>query len=78
LYKQTSNIPKLILNEVYSGGVLQVGNYHFYFTYADSDKNETDFVCESGLVSIFIGNTAKSIRQGFRNENAFKGIRFTL
>lgn len=78
LYKLSSNIPKLVLNEVYSGGMLSVGNYHFYLTYSDADRNETDFVCESGMVSVFVGNTIKSIRQGFRNENSFKGIRFTL
>jgi len=78
LYKQSNNIPKLYLDKVYSGGILPVGNYHFYFTYSDADGNETDFVCESGLVSIFIGNSIKSIRQGFRNENSFKGIKFSL
>lgn len=78
LYKLTSYIPKLTLDCVYQGGQLPVGNYHFYLTYADSDGNETDFIAESGLISIFIGNDPKSIRQGFRNENSFKGVKLLL
>lgn len=78
LYKLTSNVPKLSLQYVYTGGQLPIGNYHFYITYADSDGNETDFVAESGLVSLFLGNDSKSIRQGFRNENSFKGVKFIL
>lgn len=78
LYKLTSNIPKLKLQYVYQGGQLSVGNYHFYITYADSDGNETDFVAESGLISLFLGNDPRSIRQGFRNENSFKGIKLIL
>ena len=60
------------------GGKLPVGNYHFYFRYADADGNETDFVAESGLVSIFIGNTPSSIRSGFRNEDSHKSVQFLL
>lgn len=78
LYKQTSYIPKLSLRSVYTGGQLPVGNYHFYITYADSDGNETDFVAESGLVSLFLGTDEYSIRQGFRNENSFKGVKLVL
>jgi hypothetical protein len=57
---------------------LPVGNYHFYLTYSDSDGNETDFIAESGLISVFIGTDSHSIRQGFRNENSFKGIKLSL
>lgn len=78
LYKLTSYIPKLSLHSVYTGGQLPVGNYHFYLTYADADGNETDFVVESGLVSVFIGTDEHSIRQGFRNENSFKGVKLLL
>ena len=78
LYKRTIEIPTLTLDSVQYGGNLSIGNYHFYFKYADADGNETDFVAESGLVSIFIGNTPNSIRSGFRDENSHKLIRFTL
>ena len=50
----------------------------FYFRYVDEDGNESDFFAESGLVSIFIGNTADSIRSGFRNENSHKQVKFIL
>jgi len=63
---------------VYQGGNLSVGNYHFYFRYTDADGNETDFVAESGLVSIFKGNTFYSITSGFRDENSFKSVKFIL
>lgn len=78
LYKRTINIPKLEFEGVFSGGNLGVGNYHFYFKYIDSDSNETDFVAESGLVSIFMGNTPESINSGFGNQNSGKLVKFTL
>jgi hypothetical protein len=55
LYKRVIKIPKIDFKGVSSGGNLKVGNYHFYFKLSDADGNETDFVGESGLVSIFIG-----------------------
>lgn len=78
LYKRTVEIPHLRFVGVLGGGQLQIGNYHFYFRYADADGNETDFVAESGLVSIFIGTVPSAIRSGFRNENSHKGVQFLL
>lgn len=78
LYKRTIEIPTLTLESVQYGGNLSIGNYHFYFKYADADGNETGFVAESGLVSIFIGNLPNSIRSGFRDENSHKLVIFTL
>lgn len=78
LYKRTIEIPSIKYSSVQYGGNLSIGNYHFYFKYADADGNETDFVGESGLVSIFIGNTPESIRSGFRNESSNKLIKFTI
>ena len=78
LYKRTIKIPKLEFKGVYSGGNLPVGNYHFYFKYADADGNETDWIAESGMISIFIGTTPNSINGGFENQNSHKLIRFRL
>lgn len=78
LYKTYVGIPKLDFLNVYQSGNLSVGNYHFYFKYVDADGNETDFVAESGLVSIFKGNTLSSITSGFRDENSFKSVKFLL
>lgn len=78
LYKRVLEIPRLRLIGISEGGQLSVGNYHFYFRYADADGNETDFVAESGLVSIFIGSTPTSIRSGFRDENSHKLVRMLL
>lgn len=78
LYKQVIEIPRLRLVSINNGGNLSVGNYHFYFRYADSDGNETDFVAESGLVSLFIGEEPCSIRSGFRDENSYKLVRFLI
>jgi hypothetical protein len=46
---------------------MPVGNYHFYFKLMDADGNTTDFIAESGLVSVFIGDTPQSIKSGFRD-----------
>ena len=78
LYKKTMTIPKLRFLGVGYGGVLGVGNYHFYFRYVDEDGNESDFFAESGLVSIFIGNGSDSIHTGVRDENSHKQVKFIL
>ena len=78
LYKTYVGIPKLDFINVFSGGNMSVGNYHFYFKYVDADGNETDFVAESGMVSIFKGSTYGSIHSGFRHESAYKSVRFIL
>lgn len=79
LYKRVTKIPKLLFQGVQAGGNLKVGNYHFYFKFSDADGNETDFVAESGLVSIFIGfDNPSSIHTGQKNENSTKQVRFQL
>ena len=58
---------------------MKVGNYHFYFKLMDSDGNETDFIAESGLVSVFIGQGSySSVHTGNKNENSNKQIEFRL
>jgi hypothetical protein len=57
---------------------MKIGNYHFYFKYADADGNESDWVAESGLVSVFIGNAPQSVDTGIRDENSVKSVRFKL
>jgi hypothetical protein len=57
---------------------MPIGNYHFYFKYADADGNESDWVAESGLVSLFIGNNPRSVNTGIRDENSIKSVRFHL
>lgn len=79
LYKKTNKIPQVVYNGTQPGGDLKIGNYHFYFKYADADGNETDFVAESGLVSIFKGQSSPiSINSGSRNENSLKCVSFTV
>lgn len=79
LYKRVKTIPKVELKSVQSGGNLYCGNYHFYFRLADADGNETDFVAESGLVSLFIGEKyPNSIYTGNKNENSVKQVTFYL
>jgi len=48
---------------------LPVGQYCFYFTHCDSDGNETDFIAESGLIPVFIGedNNPTSMDGGIKN-----------
>lgn len=79
LYKRVTKIPKIQFNGVLSGGDLKVGNYFFYFKLADADGNETDFVGESGLVSVFIGfDACGSATTGQKNENSYKQVSFKL
>ena len=78
LYKKVNKIPRLFFNGTFQGGNLEVGNYHFYFKYTDGDGNDTDFVCESGLVSVFIGETPKNIQSGIEDQNSNKFVKFYL
>ena len=78
LYKTYVGIPTIEFINVYASGTLSVGNYHFYFRYVDADGNETDFVGESGLVSIFKGTQAESANSGFRDEIAYKSVKFII
>jgi beta-glucanase (GH16 family) len=72
-------MPKIKFTGVAAGGNLKVGNYHFYFKLSDADGNETDFVGESGLVSVFIGfNDPRSVTTGQANENSFKSVQFQI
>ena len=77
LFKNVNKIPKLEYLGT-STGNMSIGNYHFYFKYADADGNESDWVAESGLVSVFIGNTPNSVNTGIRDENSVKSVRFKL
>lgn len=78
LYKRTTTIAKLQFTGINYSGNLPIGNYHFYFKYEDADGNQTDYIAESGLVSIFIGNEPYNIHSGFRDQNSYKGCTFLL
>lgn len=61
-------------------GILQVGQYCFYFTYCDSDDNESDIIAESGPIPVFIGSDGDpfSMDGGIKNQNSYKGISLRL
>lgn len=77
LFKNVNKIPKLEYLGTSSGN-MKIGNYHFYFKYADADGNESDWVAESGLVSVFMGTSPRSTNTGIRDENSIKSVRFRL
>lgn len=79
-FKTTNKIPYLKFNGLSSGGNLQSGNYSFYFKYADADTNESDFICETGQIPVYVGNIndPKSIRGGVYNEYTDKIINLTI
>ena len=77
LFKNVNKIPVLEYLGT-SNGNMKIGNYHFYFKYADADGNESDWVAESGLVSVFMGNTPQSVNTGIRDENSIKSVRFRM
>jgi len=59
---------------------LPVGNYVLYFKYCDEDGNETDFIAESGIISIFKGTDGDpfSIDGGERDMDSNKSIKVDL
>ena len=64
----------------YVKGNLPVGQYCFYFTYCDSDDNESDYIAETGLIPVFIGNDSdpRSMDGGIKNQSSNKGIQLKL
>ena len=77
LFKSVNKIPKLKYLGT-SNGNMPIGNYHFYFKYSDTDGNETDWVAESGLVSVFMGYSPQSYNTGIEAENSLKSVKFKL
>ena len=80
LFRNITTFPKIDLLGVYNSGQLKGGNYTFYFKYADEDYNKTDFVAESGMVSIFKGqiDNIASISGTLDNELTDKAITLRL
>lgn len=80
LYKTSDKISQVYFDGLENGGKNKVGNYSFYFKYADVDGNETDVVMESGIVPCYIGNVGdtKSIRGGILHEASDKIIKFKI
>lgn len=79
LYFQYEYNP-IIEYQGYIKGVMNVGQYCFYFTYCDADNNESDYIAESGLIPIFKGSDSDpfSIDGGIKNEITDKGIKLKL
>lgn len=79
LYFQYEDNP-IISYEGFVKGVLPVGQYCFYFTYCDSDENESDYIAESGLIPVFTGSDRDpmSIDGGIKNQVTTKGIKLKL
>jgi len=62
-------------------GSLPCGAYTFYFKLADADGNESEVLAESGIVQVYIGETAHpdiNIRMGLEDENSGKSVNFKL
>lgn len=80
LYKRVNTIPQIKFNGILQHGSLKVGNYVFYIRLSDADDNESDFVGETGIISIFKGhdNDPGSIDGGFRDEDSYKSVQLTI
>lgn len=79
LYFQYEYNPIITFNS-FVKGILPVGQYCFYFTYCDSDNNESDYIAETGLIPAFIGSDCfpASMDGGIKNQLSYKGIKLKL
>ena len=61
-------------------GTFAVGQYCFYLTYCDADDNESDYIAESGLIPVFLGNDKDpfSMDGGIKNQFSDKGVRLRI
>ena len=80
LIKRVNKFPVIDYEGQLENGNLKVGNYVFYIKYCDYDKNATDWVAESGIISVFKGTDGDpfTINGGIENENAYKTIQLKL
>ena len=78
LILESSSVVKAELESVRDGGSLKAGNYRYYFSYENADGNTTDTIAESGLVSVFFGDTIGSVHGGRENQNANRQVRLKL
>lgn len=79
LILHSDNIP-IIDYEVLEGGNLMGGNYFFYIKYGTSDKDVTDILEESRVISIFNGHIGdpKTISGTLVDERTNKSIKLSL
>lgn len=80
LYRNFSKLSKFEYNGTINGGDLKVGTYVFYAVACDKDGNESDIICESGPISVFIGEDGDpfSVNGGEGNQNSYKTISITV
>ena len=80
LFRTVSEFPVIDMTRINDDGQLIGGNYTFYIKFADSDENETDIVCESGIISIFNGNyhTISSVTGTLFNEVTNKSVELKI
>ena len=80
LTKKYIQIPQIDYLGFTPGGNLPCGNYHFFIKYADADGNTSDFIAETGLVSVFLGTDGDpaSVHGGIRDTNSGKGVQFQI
>ena len=80
LYRNTATLSKFEYSGLTSGGQLKVGNYVFYAVVCDKDGNESDIICESGMIPVFLGTDGDpfSISGGIQNELSDKIINFKV
>lgn len=76
LYNDTSNISKFVFNGLENSGKLKVGNYALYAISSDKDGNDSDIICESGMIPVFIGTNGDpfSVNGGQENMATDKAI----
>ena len=79
LYFQCDKNPTIKYKGLINGN-LPVGQYCFYFVYSDSDENESDYVAETGVIPVFIGEDGNpsSMDGGIKNQNSTKGVKLEL
>lgn len=80
LYKQNQSISKFEYNGLQTGGKLKVGNYVFYAIACDKDGNETDIICESGMIPVFLGidGDKYSMSGGLQDQESDKCISLSV
>lgn len=78
LFKSSITFPSIIFNSLESSGNLPGGNYIFYIKYGDNDGNETNIISESGLISVYGGDTSWTMYGTILYKETNKSINVTI
>lgn len=71
---ESSGFLTVDLTQINDDGALKGGNYIFLIRYCDDDNNDTQVICESGIISLYKGDKSNDVIGTLQDEICNKSI----